>query len=544
MTAIPEKQRALQLIASDQLRVNESKPVFQPGPHQLLCRVEVCGLCASDLKLLKQFSSHARKSEIVSGIGKDALAQMPNYVPGEKPVVPGHETVVRVVKVGADVKRFKTGERYLVQTDYRWLPTKNSNSAFGYNFEGALQEFVLVDERVITAPDGESMFIPAAEDLSASAIALCEPWACVENAYVEKQRRTFKRDGKTLVVAEGEPKVDGAGKITYAKPSAFSGTGFQPVSDGQDARPTIFDDVIYFGSDAAVVEKLFANVGAKGLLVIVQGGKKFGRPVVTAVGRVHYGGIRIAGTAGNNVTDALAAIPATAEIRPDDKISVVGAAGPMGVMHVVRDLCQGVPGVTIYAGVRNADERLVALKKVAEPLAQKNKLAFKVYNPAENNPPVKFDYIVIMAPVPGLVTQAVQDAAPRAIINIFAGIPADKFAEIDLDAYIEKQCFFIGTSGSTLDDMKAVLKKVAARQLDTDLSVAAISGLDGAVDGIRAVEKNSMPGKIIVYPFAKGLKLTALTEVGREHSGVARELSDGYWNKNAEAALKKEFGAQ
>jgi threonine dehydrogenase-like Zn-dependent dehydrogenase len=544
MTAIPEKQRALQLIASDQLRVNESKPVFQPGPHQLLCRVEVCGLCASDLKLLKQFSSHARKSEIVSGIGKDALAQMPNYVPGEKPVVPGHETVVRVVKVGADVKRFKTGERYLVQTDYRWLPTKNSNSAFGYNFEGALQEFVLVDERVITAPDGESMFIPAPEDLSASAIALCEPWACVENAYVEKQRRTFKRDGKTLVVADAEKKIEGAGQISFAKPSAFSGTGFQPVSDGQDARPTIFDDVIYFGSDAAVVEKLFANVGAKGLLVIVQGGKKFGRPVVTAVGRVHYGGIRIAGTTGNDFADALAVIPATAEIRPNDKISIVGAAGPMGVMHVVRDLCQGVPGVTIYAGVRRADERLVALKKVAEPLAQKNKLAFKVYNPAENNPPVKFDYIVIMAPVPGLVTQAVKDAAPRAIINIFAGIPADKFAEIDLDAYIEKKCFFIGTSGSTLDDMKAVLKKVATRQLDTDLSVAAISGLDGAVDGIRAVEKNSMPGKIIVYPFAKGLKLTALTEVGREHSGVARELADGYWNKNAEAALKKEFGAQ
>ena len=90
------------------------------------------------------------------------------------------------------MKRFKAGERYLVQTDYRWLPTKSSNAAFGYNFEGALQEFVLVDERVITAPDGESMFIPAPEDLSASAIALCEPWACVEDAYVEKQRRDFQ----------------------------------------------------------------------------------------------------------------------------------------------------------------------------------------------------------------------------------------------------------------------------------------------------------------------------------------------------------------
>jgi threonine dehydrogenase-like Zn-dependent dehydrogenase len=540
-TRIPEKQRAVQLVAPDQLRVNDAKPVFQPGPHQVLCQVEVCGLCFSDLKLLKQFSGHARKSEITAGIDAAALAQMPHYVPGEKPVVPGHETVVRIVKVGPEVKRFKAGERYLVQTDYRWLPTKSSNAAFGYNFEGALQEFVLVDERVITAPDGESMFIPAPEDLSASAIALCEPWACVEDAYVEKQRRTFKRDGRILIVADDEsvwssaftrPPEGGtpsAGNITHAKPSAL------PAEK--------FDDVIYFGSDAAVCEKLFANVGTSGLFVIVQGGKKFGRPVVTAVGRVHYGGIRIVGTTGNNVADALAAIPANAEIRSGDKINIIGAAGPMGTMHVIRDLCQGVPGVTILAGDLS-DERLAGLRKLSEPLAQKNKLTLKTYNPSKDKLAEKFNYVVLMAPVPALVAQAVRDAAPRAIINIFAGIPADKTAEIDLDAYIEKQCYFIGTSGSTLDDMKAVLKKVAARQLDTNLSVAAIAGLDGAVDGIRAVEKNTMPGKIIVYPFAKGLKLTALTETGKEHPGVAKSLHDGQWNKNAEEALKKEFGAQ
>ena len=85
--------------------------------------------------------------------------------------------------------RHKVGERYLVQTDYRWLPTSGSASAFGYNFEGALQEYVLLDERVITAPDGESMLIPVPEDLSASALALCEPWACVEDAYVRSSAR-------------------------------------------------------------------------------------------------------------------------------------------------------------------------------------------------------------------------------------------------------------------------------------------------------------------------------------------------------------------
>src|SRR5512139_3208679 len=159
-TSIPPKQRALQLVGPDQLRLNEAKPVVEPGPHQVLGQVEVVGLCFSDLKLLKQFSGHARKSPVVSGIDSKALPEMPHYVPDDKPTVPGHETVVRIVQVGPGVTRHKVGDRYLVQTDYRWLPTVNSVSAFGYNFEGALQEYVLLDDRVITAPNGESMLIP------------------------------------------------------------------------------------------------------------------------------------------------------------------------------------------------------------------------------------------------------------------------------------------------------------------------------------------------------------------------------------------------
>ena len=149
-TTIPKQQRAVQLVGADQLTVNESKPVFEPGPHQILGQVEVCGLCFSDLKLLKQFSGHARKSAVQAGLDQAALLEMPHYVPGDKPTVPGHETVIRVVKVGSQVTRYKVGERYLIQTDYRWLPTAHSAAAFGYNFEGALQEYTLLDERVIT----------------------------------------------------------------------------------------------------------------------------------------------------------------------------------------------------------------------------------------------------------------------------------------------------------------------------------------------------------------------------------------------------------
>ena len=201
---IPAKQYAVQLVGPDQLVLNKSKDVFKPGPHQVLAKVEVVGLCFSDLKLLKQFTGHVRKGPVVAGVDLDILKEIPSYVPEAAPTVPGHETVVRIVAVGPGVERHKPGERYLVQTDYRWVQTATSNAAFGYNFEGALQEYVLMDERIITAPDGESMLIPAREERAASAIALCEPWACVEDAYVTKERTTLKAGGRMLIVADAE----------------------------------------------------------------------------------------------------------------------------------------------------------------------------------------------------------------------------------------------------------------------------------------------------------------------------------------------------
>ncbi len=219
---------------------------------------------------------------------------------------------------------------------------------------------------------------------------------------------------------------------------------------------------MYFGANADTVAKLFPKVGVRGLFNIVQCGSKFGKPVVSQVGRVHYGAIRVIGTAGSDPAEAMSYIPATAEIRAKDKINIIGAAGPMGTMHVIRDLCQGVPDVTVFAGDLS-DDRLLMLQKLAKPLAQKNKVSLRTYNPSKEKLSEQFNYIVLMAPVPALVVQSVASAAKRGIINIFAGIAAHVTAELDLDAYIAKQLYFIGTSGSTLDDMKLVLAKVLAR---------------------------------------------------------------------------------
>jgi len=146
--------------------------------------------------------------------------------------------------------------------------------------------------------------------------------------------------------------------------------------------------------------------------------------------------------------------------------------------------------------------------------------------------------------VPELIAAAVSCAAPRGIVNIFAGIPATVTGKIDLDAYIEKRLYFIGTSGSTLDDMKRMLEKVESDRLDTNVSVAAICGFDGAVEGIRAVENRSVAGKIMVYPACKGMSLVRLEELPQKMPDVAACLSNGLWTIEAEKKLLAEHSEE
>ena len=189
-------QHAIQIVAAGRTVHNREKTVPVPGAHQLLVKMEAVGICFSDTKLLHAFTSHPRKSEVLSGLDADVLAQIPSYAPGRLPTVPGHEPVGRIVAVGDLVRRHRVGERCLIQTDYRHLPTAAANAAFGYNFEGGLQEYVLLDERMIIEPGtGERFLIPVGEEAGASAIALVEPWACVEASYVCRERARLRIPG-------------------------------------------------------------------------------------------------------------------------------------------------------------------------------------------------------------------------------------------------------------------------------------------------------------------------------------------------------------
>ncbi len=552
---IAETQNALQLIGPDRLQLNEHKEIHKPGPHQILLRVEAVGLCFSDLKLLKQFDSHARKGEIVSGIDAAVLSEIPSYIPGSKPTVPGHEVFGTIVAVGEKVRHHHVGQRVLVQTDYRRLKTAGSNAAFGYNFEGALQQYVLMDERVIVDPDrNESFLIPVEKDMSASAIALVEPWACVECSYITDERTAPRPGGRMLVVVQEGHSIEGLGEcFVSGAPAEVTAVcegeqllnlasledRVKKAADPAAVPDEYFDDIVYFGADASVIEILNDKLAAGGIMNIVLGGRTIGRPVSIGVGRIHYGNTRWIGTTGSRADESYRTIPANGEIRDGEQAVVIGAAGPMGQMHVIRLICAGKTGVTL-TGTDFDDHRLESLGRKTRGLAQERGVKLELVNPQKTPLDRRFSYFAIMAPVGALVAQAVRDSRPGARINIFAGIPATVKQELDLDAYIDRRCFMFGTSGSRLIDMKIVLEKVLSGQLDTNLSVDAVSGMAGAAEGIRAVENRTLAGKIIVYPQIKDLPLTPLADLDEKLPDVAAKLSDGIWTKAAEDELLKD----
>ncbi len=553
---VPAAQYAIQLIGPEELGLNTEKEVYKPGPHHILARVEAVGLCFSDLKLLHQFADHPRKGKIISGISQDVLDELPSYKPGELPTVPGHEAVCRIVAVGDKVRRHSVAERVMVQADWRLARTTESNGAFGYNFEGALQEYVLLDERIVTEQDtGERYLIPVGEDLSASAVALIEPWACVENSYITRERQTIKAGGKMLVAAQAGAKIKGLAECFAPKGKPASITIICDEDDqrqlpddldipvtracgADELEDESFDDIVYFGAGREDIESLNDKLAAGGIFNIVLAGRKIGEPVSVGVGRVHYGSTRWIGATSANAADAYGVIPRTGEIRSGDRITVVGAGGPMGQMHTIRAVSSGVEGISVAATDLD-DERLESLRQKAQPLAERYGVSLRIVNLRGEPLPEKFSYFAIMAPLSRLVAQAISDSAKGALINIFAGIPALTRHGLDMDTYIANGCFMFGTSGSRTTDMKSVLAKVSGGLLDTNSSVDAVSGMAGAADGIRTVKNRLLAGKIIVYPALHEMPLIPLSALAKHFPTVADKLNHGIWTKAAEEELLK-----
>lgn len=539
---IPSTQFAVQFVGADQFVVNEAKPVDAVGGHQLLLEVEACGICFSDTKLLHAFARHPRKVEVASGMGIEQLREIPSYRPGDHPTVPGHEPVGRIVAVGERVERFRVGERVLVQADWKHLPTSTSNSAFGYNFEGALQEYVLIDERCVVTPEGEELLLRASEEVSAAAIGLIEPWATVEGAYSGRERTAPLPGGRMLVVHD---EVESTGSveslIRATMPAEIEILQLGGVAEAGLAAAVaslagrLFDDIVYFGVRAKALSLLADRLANHGLLNTVLSGGQLDGPVQIDIGRVHYHFVRYCGTEGPDAAEGYRWLPDSPALRRDDRVTIIGAAGPMGLMHTVRAASAGIEGLSIVA-TDVSDDRLEHLREVVAPIADRNVVPVQFLNSRRDPLPEGSTYLVCLVPAPSLVAEAVASASRGAIVNAFAGIPAGTSAEVDLQRIIDQQIFLMGSSGSTLGDMATVLSRIEAG-LDTSISLDAVCGMDGFGEAIDAVMKRISGGKIMVYPRLHRLPLTRLVEMPERFPTVAARMRGTAWTVEAEREL-------
>ena len=285
---------------------------------------------------------------------------------------------------------------------------------------------MILDERMILEPGtGERFLIPVGEEPSASAVALLEPWACVEASYAARERGTLLPGGRLLVVVEAGREIDGlATLVAQAAPAsctaiaadegqwsaievALGPTAARGIRvDGLDVLAAgSFDDIVYFGADADRIEALEALLGPRGVIDIVLGGAAIGRPVSIDVGRIHYDLVRWVGTTGPSAADGYAAAPQSGELRDGDRVAVIGAAGPMGFMHTIRAAASGLSGLRLVA-IDIDDARLAHLADVAAPLAAQHGVESAFINSRTAQPEPGFSYVAVMVPAPPLVIQA------------------------------------------------------------------------------------------------------------------------------------------
>ncbi len=183
----------------------EVVPVPVPGPHDLLIRVQACGICAGDLKAQQQ------ASRFWGGDG------MPGYC--EPPFIPGHEIVGRVVVAGELAGDFKPGDRVVSEQivpcgacryckDGRyWLCDPHNVYGFKQSLPGGMAEYMILPK------NSRNYLIP--DDLPIRKAALIEPFACSLHA-VRRARITV--DHAVVLAGAGTLGLGMVGAIRQRNP--------------------------------------------------------------------------------------------------------------------------------------------------------------------------------------------------------------------------------------------------------------------------------------------------------------------------------------
>lgn len=494
----------------------ESLTLRPPNENEIVLRVDAVGLCQSDIKIIKQGGDHPRLR------GRNLAVE---------PTVLGHECAATVAAVGDRWKdRFQPGERYIIQADIYY---HGIGYAFGYVIPGGLAQYCYLDERALEGDEG-CYLLPVKSETGYSQAALTEPWACVEMAY-QLDDRVAPQGGRMVIVDS-----EGGDELVAAFPYAETAADIDSIAPGSPCS-----DIVLRAPSATSAQAASDKLARGGVLYLL------GQPVENTtvsldIGRIHYEDIRVYG--GADSVEDLAEIHRRKDLLEGGAALFLGAGGPMGQMHVQRALERANgPAIVVVTDLDRG--RLDHIQRRFAELLERRPVKLVTIAPSDfsdasdadrairDAAPNGYNDIVVMAPVPKLVAECCAYAAPGALLNVFAGVPIGQRADIPLDALCNG-LRIIGSSGSRIQDMRRVLAEVEAGRLDTNLSVAAIGGLEAARDGLVGLAEARYPGKTVIYPHVRDLPLTPLDQLASVRPEVFERLGqDHAWTIEAERAL-------
>lgn len=221
--------------------------------------------------------------------------------------------------------------------------------------------------------------------------------------------------------------------------------------------------------------------------------------------------------------------------RPTRSVKKGGTAwylgsGPVGLMHIEKGIADGAGRVVVseanpsrLARVEQTLGALARTRGVELTLIDVNTAALETVLTKDG-----VDDILILAPVPALVTQAMPYLARNGVMNVFAGFPDRDASVLPVNFYDlhYKNAAIISTSGAAMDAMQRALEDSTSGRIDPNRAVAAVGGLSAVADGIRATADGSYPGRVLIYP-QLDLPLTPVSALAE----------GGVWSNAAEERL-------
>ena len=536
----------LENMGVDEKTIEVPMPAF--GPDELLVRHDACGLCFSDIKVIRLGQEHPR---IYRDMRKD-------------PVVLGHEVAMTVVGVGENLKdQYKAGDRFIIQAD---IFVDGVGYAYGYEIQGGLSKYNVIDQRILNG-DGGNYLIPLRPQTGYAESALVEPWACVIAAYYLRYREGLKNEGVAWFIGpeEGDFTIS-AGFDAQSHPAVVRLTNMDgpfgkwlveqavaldikveimndlsAVLADEESLETV-DDIVLLSPTAELIEKVSPFLAYKGILAFSTT-KKIGKSVNIDVGRVHYNRWLFAGGTQKDIAELYSHIPARSSLKKGGRALFVGAGGPMGRMHVQHAIeTAETPGVIVCSDV--SDHRLKDLDDTFAADAREKGIEWLCVNPTKVEAYEKsmkrykqdgFDDIIMLAPIPAVISDTAKWLGRQGVMNIFAGVARGTTALLDLNDAVLKDARVIGHSASSIEDMLTMLNEVESGQLSSNRSVAAVGSLEAVKDGLQALMDSTFPGKVVIFPHIKPFPLTSLADLEKTLPNVFAKLKNGReWTQEAE----------